>query len=225
MATEKIKSMELGFPGAICLHEAPTGQLSIVDGQHRVGMMAALKETINKKLEKGEDIGTLKDTNAIFERVLVEVYPEPNREEGDDESVDGDGYAEQVFSEINKAEPVKLIDMPGVASKADRAIITEAVETLQDQYGAMFSASQRCRLPNVNVDNLRSAIFGANLLKRHKLTTSKKLADWLLEQNAALGDEYEQTDSSKQQLISKKQWTKASSNNFYLGLESSWLYK
>jgi hypothetical protein len=225
MATEKIKSMELGFPGAICLHEAPTGKLSIVDGQHRVGMMSALKETINKKLEKGDDIGTLKDTDAIFERVLVEVYPEPIREEGDDESVDGDGYAEQVFSEINKAEPVKLIDMPGVASKADRTVITEAVETLQDQYGVMFSASQRCRLPNVNVDNLRSAIFGANLLKRHKLTSSKKLTDWLLEQNAALGDEYERTDSSKQKLISKKQWTKASSNNFYLGLESSWLYK
>lgn len=223
MATEKIKSMELGFPGAICLHEAPTGKLSIVDGQHRVGMMSALKETINKKLEKGDDIGTLKDTDAIFERVLVEVYPEPKLEEGEEPV--GDGYAEQVFSEINKAEPVKLIDMPGVASKVDRQIITDGVETLKEQYGGMFSPSQRCRLPNVNVDNLRSAIFGANLLKRHKLTTSKKLTDWLLKQNAALGDEYEKTDPSKQKLISKKQWTKASSSNFYLGLESSWLYK
>ena len=45
-----------------------------------------------------------------------------------------------------------------------------------------------------------------------------------MEQNAALGNEYE-NDPSKQKLVSKKQFQKASNNNFYLGLESSWLYK
>jgi len=172
MASEKIRSMELGFPGVICLLEASNGKLSIVDGQHRVGMMAALKEKINKKIEKGDDIG---NAESVFERVLVEVYPEPE--------TDGDAFAKHIFTEINKAEPVKLIDMPGVASDADRELITEAVETLQEQFESMFSASQRCRVPNVNVDNLRSAIFGANILQRNKLTTSKDLVDWLLEQN------------------------------------------
>jgi len=249
MAAEKAKSMELGFPGVICLHEAPTGKLSIVDGQHRVGMMAALKETLNKKLEKGDAMPeSWKNAEIAFEKVLVEVYPEPPKPEEDEteaetevEASDGDGdgdasssdvsesekekFAEKMFLEINKAEPVKLIDMPGVASAADRQIITDAVETLQDQFVDMFSPSQRCRIPNVNVDNLRSIIFGANILKRHKLTTSKKLVEWLMEQNAALGDEYESNNQAKQRLISKKQWAKASGKSFYLGLESSWLYK
>eukprot|EP00531_Pseudo-nitzschia_arenysensis_P001090 CAMPEP_0116126674 /NCGR_PEP_ID=MMETSP0329-20121206/6453_1 /TAXON_ID=697910 /ORGANISM="Pseudo-nitzschia arenysensis, Strain B593" /LENGTH=908 /DNA_ID=CAMNT_0003620763 /DNA_START=187 /DNA_END=2913 /DNA_ORIENTATION=- len=218
MAAEKIKSMELGFPGVIGLYEASSGKMSIVDGQHRVGMMAALKETMRKKMEKGDD--SFDDTYGVFDEVLVEVYPEPESSA----PADGDAFAEKVFLEINKAEPVKLIDMPGVASAADRQVITEAVESLQDQFGAMFSSSQRCRVPNVNVDNLRSVIFGANILKRHKLTTSNKLLEWLLEQNAALGNEYE-SDAKRQKLVSKKQWTKASANNFYLGLESSWLYK
>jgi myosin heavy subunit len=213
MANEKIRSMELGFPGVICLLEASNGKLSIVDGQHRVGMMAALKEKMNKKIQKGDDIG---NAESVFERVLVEVYPEPE--------TDGDAFAKHIFTEINKAEPVKLIDMPGVASDADRELITEAVETLREQFESMFSSSQRCRVPNVNVDNLRSAIFGANILQRNKLTTSKDLVDWLLEQNAALGQEYEKSDPSKQELVSKKQWSKASENNFYLGLENSWLY-
>ncbi len=217
MAAEKIKSMELGFPGVIGLHEASSGKLSIVDGQHRVGMMAALKEKMNKMIEKGD--GSFDETYDIFDKVMVEVYPEPESSAPAD-----DAFAEMMFLEINKAEPVKLIDMPGVASAADRQVITEAVESLQDQFGAMFSSSQRCRVPNVNVDNLRSVIFGANILKRHKLTTSSKLLEWLLQQNAALGDEYE-NNTTKQKLVSKKQWTKASANNFYLGLESSWLYK
>jgi len=217
MAAEKIKSMELGFPGVIGLHEASSGKLSIVDGQHRVGMMAALKEKMNKMIEKGD--GSFDETYDIFDEVMVEVYPEPESSAPAD-----DAFAEKMFLEINKAEPVKLIDMPGVASAADRQVITEAVESLQGQFRAMFSSSQRCRVPNVNVDNLRSVIFGANILKRHKLTTSNKLLEWLLQQNAALGDEYENV-TTKQKLVSKKQWTKASANNFYLGLESSWLYK
>eukprot|EP00536_Pseudo-nitzschia_multiseries_P005558 jgi/Psemu1/238609/estExt_Genewise1.C_1050007 len=219
MAAEKIKSMALGFPGAICLHESSNGKLSIVDGQHRVGMMAALKTTINKRVEKGEDLGDLSDVDKVFERILVEVYPEQESTNG---SVDA--FAEKVFLEINKAEPVKLIDMPGVASVADRKIITEAVETLNENFPNMFSPSQRCRIPNVNVDNLRSAVFGANILKKHKIGTSKKLVEWLIEKNAELGEEYENS-REKQKLVSGKQWSKASASNFYLGLESSWLYK
>ena len=223
MAAEKFKSMELGFPGAICLHEDTNGKLSIVDGQHRVGMMAALRETINKKLEKGEDVGAWNAADSVFEQVLVEVYPEPTQN-SETTATNDDKFAEKVFLEINKAEPVKLIDMPGVASAADRKVITDAVEALQEKYSHMFSPSQRCRVPNVNMDNLRSSIFGANILKRHKLTTSKQLLDWLFEQNAALGEQYENSEE-KQKIVSGKQWSKASKNNFYLGLESSWLYK
>jgi hypothetical protein len=114
--------------------------------------------------------------------------------------------------------------MPGVASASDNKIITEAVEKLQNQYSEMFSSSQRCRVPNVNVDNLRNAIFGANILKRHRLTTSKQLFDWLLVQNAAIGKEYA-SDEMKREFIKAKSWKKACALDFFLGLESSWLYK
>ena len=227
MANEKIKSMELGFPGAICLHEDNNGKLSIVDGQHRTGMMLSLREMIKKKVEKGEDITGLNIADGMFERVLVEVYSEPtgnDRTESTEQEKTKDKYAQEVFLEINKAEPVLNVDMPGEASDADREVITDAVGVLQGQYSVMFSPSQRCKVPNANVDNLRSSIFGAKILKRHNLTTSKQLVDWLLEQNAALGDKYE-NDKENQSLVSGKQWSKASKSNFYLGLESSWLYK
>jgi hypothetical protein len=227
MANEKIKSMELGFPGAICLHEDNNGKLSIVDGQHRTGMMVALREMIKKKEEKGEDIEGLNIADGMFERVLVEVYSEPtdnDSTESTEHEKTKDRYAQEVFLEINKAEPVLTVDMPGVASDADREVITDAVDVLQGQFSTMFSPSQRCKVPNVNVDNLRSSIFGAKILKRHNLTTSKQLVDWLYEQNASLGDKYE-NDKENQSLVSGKQWSKASKNNLYLGLENSWLYK
>ena len=223
MAKEKEKSMHLGFPGIICLHEDHKGQLFILDGQHRVGMMQALREQRNRLAAdclNATEIANQTDDEYMFDNVLVEVYPQPMN--GTTE--DTDSHAEEVFLEINKAEPVKLIDMPGVASSADRKIISEAVDSLKKQFPRMFSSSQRCRVPNVNVDNLRSALFGANVLRRHNLTTSKKLTDWLLVQNAALGVKYE-NEADLRAFISSKAWDKASRYGFFLGLEGSWLYK
>ncbi|KAG7348356.1 hypothetical protein IV203_017061 [Nitzschia inconspicua] len=216
MASEKEATMHLGFPGIICLYEDSKGGLSILDGQHRVGMMQALREMQNKR-------GSTSSKDQVFQNVLVEVYTNP-----DNSTVvaakNDKGIAEQVFLEINKAEPLKLLDMPGVASAADRKLITDAVETLQNQFPKMFSTSQRCRSPNVNIDNLRNSIYGANILKRHELTTSGNLVDWLMVQNAALGEAYER-DDTRQKFLSPKTWSKASKNGFYLGLESSWLFQ
>jgi hypothetical protein len=219
MASDKQSTLHLGFPGIICLHEDSKGALSILDGQHRVGMMQTIREMQNKNSANSDE-----NTDQYFQNVLVEVYSDADQdivaESRKDKSI-----AEQVFVEINKAEPLKLLDMPGVASAADRKLITEAVETLQEQFPKMFSTSQRCRAPNVNIDNLRNSIYGANILQRYKeeLTTSGKLVEWLLMQNAALGDMYE-NDEKKQKYVSHKAWTKASKNGFYLGLESSWLF-
>lgn len=215
MASDKQATMNLGFPGIICLYEDSKGGLSILDGQHRVGMMQTLREMQNKE-------GSSSNTDEIFQNVLVEVYSDPSEET--ERSLQGKSVAEQVFVEINKAEPLKMLDIPGVASTADRNLITEAVETLRDQFPAMFSTSQRCRPPNVNIDNLRNSIFGANILLRHELTTSGKLLNWLLEQNAKLGETYER-DEQRQKFLSSKAWTKASKNGFYLGLESSWQFQ
>ena len=146
---------------------------------------------------------------------MVEVYPSATE--------DVDEHAQNLFLEINKAEPIKLIDMPGVASAKDRQIIGEAVDRLQKAYPAMFSPSQRCRVPNVNIDNLRNSLFGSGCIKTHKLTSTKKLYDWILEQNALVGDKY--VDSKEEQeTLNPKAWKKARENKFYLGLESSWLF-
>lgn len=97
MAGEKMKSMHLGFPGIICVHEDKEGKLSILDGQHRVGMMAAIREKRNKDREA---LGSTYADDFMFDQVLVEVYPQSPES--------SDKHAEEIFMEINKAEPVKL---------------------------------------------------------------------------------------------------------------------
>jgi hypothetical protein len=97
MAAEKMKSMHLGFPGVICVHEEKDGKLSILDGQHRVGMMAAIRAKRNKDSEAS---GTTFADDFMFDQILVEVYPQG--------SESSEKYAEEIFTEINKAEPVKL---------------------------------------------------------------------------------------------------------------------
>ena len=226
MAAEKEKQMHLGFPGIICLYEDSKGKLSIIDGQHRVGMMQALRESRKKKIAS-EDGGNEQDSawneqESHFQNILVEVYSESsagNAIEADDSDFD---YRAQIFQEINKAEPMSLVDE---VSKAERKVIADGVSILKYLYPDMFIASKQCRPPNTNANTLRNIIVGSNLLKRHEeLTTGKKLADWLVMQNAAMGELYE-TDSDSQELIETEAWTKASKNGFYLGLENSWLYR
>lgn len=218
MASDKLKSMHLGFPGVVCLHEDTDGKLSILDGQHRVGMMTALKETRRREaIENNSFIS--EEELAMFDNILVEVY-----RQDPDSGQSAHEHAEQVFLEINKSEPVKLVDMPGVAPTIDRAVITEAVDLLRNRYPNMFSPSQNCYLPNVNEDNLRNNIFGANVLNRHKLRSSQELLEWLLLQNDALEFKYQHNEENRM-LVSKRAWKKTSENSFYLGLESSWLYQ
>lgn len=80
MAADKWKkSMSLGLPGVICLHEDDSGQLCVIDGQHRIGMMTMLRE---KQREKLREINSEKDseTNTIdFDNIIVEVYPVAGR--------------------------------------------------------------------------------------------------------------------------------------------------
>ena len=176
------------------------GQLSIIDGQHRVGMMSILEEEPDAE-------------NFDLDRVLVEVYPE----------VEGhDNHAQDLFLEVNKAEPVKLVDMPGVASVKDRKIITDGAHKLQSSYPQMFSSSQKCRVPHVNIDNMRDALFAANVLKRHQIKSTAALEAWLLEQNDLMAEKYQSPEA--QESVSKSALAKATKFSFYLGLDSSWYY-
>jgi hypothetical protein len=207
MAQDKLKSMDLGLPGVISLHESVEGNLSILDGQHRVGMLTILQE----KLEK-EDA----DTNLNLKQILVEVFPQSSAAQ--------DSHAQDIFTEINKAEPVKLVDMPGVAKVGERRIINEASSLLQEAYPEMFKPSQRCRSPHLNVDNLRDAIFAAGIITRHNLKSHRALVSWILQQNEELGKKY-QDDKNCPSNISATALKKAKQYGFYLGLDSAWLYK
>ena len=120
---------------------------------------------------------------------------------------------ELLFAEVNKAEPVKLVDL--VAKPAQRNVIDVAVTKLHEDFPDMFSSSQRCRVPHVNVDNLRDALFAANLHK--DIGTGNALYKWLLEQNEELGKEYEKDPTS----VSASAWKKAAKFGFYLGLVHS----
>lgn len=207
MAADKAKTMHLGLPGVIGLHEDGQGKLSILDGQHRVGMftiLAAKNEYNNEE-----------KTKSIFDRILVEVYPQQEQH--------GETHAQDIFLEVNKAEPVKLVDMPGIAKSSDRKLLTDAAEKLSEQYRDMFSSSQKCRPPHLNLDNLRDALFAANVIARHSIKTSRQLEEWMIQQNEALAEKYAHNRQA-QSMVATTALAKATKYHFYLGLESSWYY-
>jgi hypothetical protein len=164
-----------------------------------------------------------------LDHILVEVYTETEpysstTTKATSKEVSGiKDHAQDLFTEINKAEPVKLVDMPGVATSKERKMISQACSKLEDQYAIMFKPSQKCRPPNVNIDNLRDTIFASNILKRHNIQSSAQLYDWLMQQNVQMGVKFA-TDNQLQSSLNEKVWNKAQTNEFYLGLDSSWLY-
>ena len=202
MAGDKLKSLHLGLPGIIGIYESSDGSLKIIDGQHRIGMLQVLEE---KTAADGFD----------FDKILVEVYPQNDHQ-------NEEAHAKELFLEVNKAEPVKLVDMPGVAKSHDRKLITESADRLHDRFPDMFSESQRCRPPHLNIDNLRDALFASNAIQRHSLKTPKALEQWMLGQNEMLASKFQSEDNRK--LVSVTALKKAEKYDFYLGLDSSWLY-
>ena len=151
-----------------------------------------------------------------FQKVLVEVFP-AQKETKEDLQM------KEIFLEVNKAEPVKLVDLPGVAKAKDRKIINEVADRLRKRFPEMFSESQRCRAPHLNIDNLRDALFASKIIEKHSLKTSKALEEWILERNDLLETDYQNEESQK--MVSANALKKAMKFQFYLGLESSWLYK
>jgi hypothetical protein len=205
MAADKVKTSHLGLLGIIALYEnEKTGSLCIIDGQHRVGMMSVLESRYGIKLDK----------------VLVEVYT-PIRTVDDNDSV---AHEAAIFEEINKAEPVKLVDMPGILKAKDRSTLNGGVERLSERFAPeMFSTSSRCRAPHLNLDLMRDAIFAANVIERHQLKSAKALEEWLLEQNQRLKTKFTKDEAARRG-VSKQALAKAQKYDLYLGLDSSWYH-
>ena len=104
-------------------------------------------------------------------------------------------HANDIFTEINKAESVKLVDMPGVAKMTDRRIINECATQLKDMYPDMFKPTQRCRAHHLNIDNLRGAVFATGVPKRHNIKSQSVLVEWVMEKNLELKDRFEKDPS------------------------------
>jgi len=199
MAQDKMKTLHLGWLGAIVLHEDANGKLTILDGQHRVGMMNYLREKVDLDGMGG---------------IVVEVYSQS--------ADDSPNHAQDIFLEINKAEPVKLIDLPGYASEADRKAITDGAMRLKDKFPDMFKESEKCRAPHVNIDNLRDHLFSTDVVKRHGLKSGAAVEKWMMEQNKLLAAKYAKEDERAK--VNDKVLAKADKFQFYLGLDPSWLY-
>ena len=243
---KKSKTLWMGIPGVISLMEDDDGRLSILDGQHRVGMMSLLEEEQRKAKEKfggdGAGINGSGKSNKSgggglheelagldLERVLVEVFV--SRQENSQTQLAEDAAA-AIFTEINKAEPVKLLDLPGVTNKRIRDIIDHAASHFNDAFPDMFSSSQRCRAPHLNLDNLRDQLFASEVINREKMGSGGELVRWMKVRNEELRERYgaEAGEGDTAELESGKKLSgaalkKARTHDFYLGLESTWLYK
>jgi hypothetical protein len=209
MAKDKRKTFHLGLPGVMGIHEnTVSGELRILDGQHRIGMLAILLDKQQSHvIEDNAPANTLQN-----KPIVVEVYPsaEPNA-------------AKELFTEINRAEPVKLVDMPGVLNDSSRQMLNDAAAALRDQYPAMFKSSQRCRPPHLNIDNLREALFVAAVLDRHSIPNATALLDWMKSENDRLKVEYQQ--EAVRNKVPEKVMEKVDANQFYLGLDATWYTK
>ncbi|KAL1515212.1 hypothetical protein AB1Y20_004273 [Prymnesium parvum] len=208
IAAAKWRSSVRGWPGSITvvsLGEAEPGVL--IDGQHRLGAAFALEQQ-----------GHLKEE---LQSIFVEVYPPmPDKE------------VKELFTEINKAEPVTLIDLPDVgAEPKDNEIITNVAQLLSTRYPNMFKPSHNCRPPHVNVDVLRNKIFQANIIRDKGIKSSEELLAWLEARNASQRAVAEALAAGKVEdvapnmAVRESALTKARKEDFYLGLGWDWLHE
>jgi len=214
IARVKAKSKVVGWPGTISVVEYPTAEDSgvnavLVDGQHRLGAYTLLQRQLRSKGETPDSIEGMTE-------ILVELYPSG-----------GEEMAAEIFTEINKAEPCKLVDLPqsGV-SESHKEIINGAAEKLRSKYSAMFKPSAACRTPHMNIDNLRDELFQAKVVSRYGFTTDDQLLQWLMDKNEALSKIPKDLWAPRRRTRAKtleRALEKAEMQGFYLGLEWDWL--
>jgi hypothetical protein len=117
--------------------------------------------------------------------------------------------------------------MPDMADAQEKAIINEAAEALRIAYPAMFKVSTNCRLPHVNIDNLRDSIFKANVVGRTGMASAAQLVEWVRAKNDLIAQrsdaEWKESYRGRNADTVAKAVDKARANAFFLGLEPNWL--
>ena len=210
MAKEKQATLEVigGFPGVITVVEAENGDIDCVDGQHR---LAAIKELAKKGVV---------DEN--FE-IIVELYQEAGAgQKSGSSSKGGKSLAEIVFTEINKAEPVRLSALPGMLAADEKKVLDEGVDLIASKYQAMFKPTSRCRPPHLHKESFRELMFEVGVISRSNLKCGEDFAEWIESRNTALS---QWTDARWKELRGRhsakaleKSLAKARAHNFFLGL-------
>ena len=177
---------------------------AVIDGQHRLGAAHLLSQ-------RGKLSAPLQD-------ILVEVYPAMS-----------DKKIGEIFTEINRAEPVTLVDLPeGGATPQANAVLTEAAERLRERHPAMFKHSHGCRAPHLNVDVLRNEMYKADLVGRHGFTSADALLAWLDARNDELATREQGEWSVQGSRVSSRDalsnaMGKAKEQRLFLGLTWEWL--
>jgi len=186
---------------------APERSVTILDGQHRVGALEILLKN-----------GVL----APSDEILVEVFPDVCEEK-----------AVALFTEINRAQPVRFIDLPGSMSVDAKRALDGAASFFAKKYPSMFSESARCKLPNLNVDALREQLHDAEVGARYGLKTERDFVTWMRAENQKLSERSEKrwlelrpkrgrgSSGSEERYL--KALAKAKEHGFYLGMCETWL--
>ena len=139
--------------------------------------------------------------------------------------------AKDLFMEINQAQPVQAMDLPGGSDGDVKEAINEACDALYDAHKPMFSSSLRCRPPHLNLDKLRQSIHDNELFEMVRSSSNGSadgvsLLRWMEAKNEQLGA---RDDSAWIKVGGKgpgfaKALKKARKHSFYLGLApDEWL--
>mmetsp|Transcript_9399 Transcript_9399/g.13000 ORF Transcript_9399/g.13000 Transcript_9399/m.13000 type:complete len:335 (-) Transcript_9399:181-1185(-) len=191
------------FPGILTAYRfKQTQKIGLLDGQHRLG---AFKHMTKNGLCDPKE-----------KNVLIEVF----------ELNDGK-QADRLFIEINKAEPVKSIDMPGEVNPNVKATIDEAVDELKGTYSEMFKVSSKCLAPHVHQDTLREDLFEADVCGRQGLRDKGALMRYIMDKNEKMGAKTDeewlrQKAKRKSEKAFLKALEKARKHNFFLGMNKDW---
>jgi hypothetical protein len=210
IAQNKVQSGRASsFIGVITMFEDKlSGRIGIVDGQHRAAAYLLLSQ-------QGQIDG-------IERKVVVDVFV-----------TESDEQVTALFKEINSAEPIRLIDMPGEgASEQTKELLDAATDQLAEEFSEMFKPSLRCKPPHVNVDIFRDDVYQSEIITRKNIQTAKGLIDYIASVNEKLA---ERSEEDWEQLLilhgsfktkgkaMEQAIKKAKTNKFYLGLDNSWL--
>ncbi|CAM9111225.1 unnamed protein product [Ascophyllum nodosum] len=204
-----------GMPGIITLYKRPlqpiTEQnqaytLGIVDGQHRLGAMLLLAD-------KGRWDRTKRN-------VVIEVFNTKTEED-----------VVHLFAEINRAEPMQVVEVPNEGPEQMKESVSKAVLQLNQMFPEAFG-TKRARPPSVHATAFRENIIKSGLIERHQLFNPKLLLDYLLRVNEIISRREPKMWGNMVGKDEGKYPTKKALGNalrrakrskFYLGLDLSWM--